>query len=72
MKGLTIAKKLLLSYAVLVIAVSALSVAIVLPWQIRTTSRKFSIDGLHTDSRGKMLVGELINQHRNLFRSAGK
>ncbi len=33
---------------------------------------KFSIDGLHTDLRGKMLMGELINQHRNLFRSAGK
>ncbi len=39
MKGLTIAKKLLLSYAVLVIAVSALSVAIVLPGQIRTMNR---------------------------------
>lgn len=34
--------------------------------------RKFSIDGIHPDLRGKMLIGEIINQHRNLFRSVAK
>ena len=29
---------------------------------------KLSIDGLHPDIRGKMLMGEIINQHKDLFR----
>ena len=28
----------------------------------------FSIDGLHPDVRGKMLMGEIINQHQDLFK----
>ncbi len=28
----------------------------------------FSIDGLHPDIRGKMLMGEIINMHKNLLR----
>ena len=28
----------------------------------------FSVDGLHPDLRGKMLMGEIINQHKNLFK----
>ena len=28
----------------------------------------FSIDGLHNDIRGKMLMGEIINQHQDVFR----
>lgn len=28
---------------------------------------KFSIDGIHPDIRGKMLMGEIINLHRGLF-----
>ena len=28
----------------------------------------FAIDGLHPDIRGKMLMGEIINMHKNLFR----
>ena len=28
---------------------------------------QFSIDGLHPDVRGKMLMGEIINQHKDLF-----
>lgn len=34
--------------------------------------RKFSIDGIHPDLRGKMLIGEIINQHRNLFKGVAK
>ena len=29
---------------------------------------KFSIDGLHPDVYGKMLMGEIINQHKDVFR----
>ncbi|WP_028128675.1 GDSL-type esterase/lipase family protein [Selenomonas sp. AE3005] len=29
---------------------------------------KFSIDGLHPDIIGKMLMGEIINQHKDVFR----
>ena len=29
---------------------------------------RFSIDGLHPDVWGKMLIGEIINQHQNLFK----
>ena len=29
---------------------------------------KFSIDGLHPDVWGKMLMGEIINQHKDIFR----
>ncbi|MBQ1875190.1 MAG: hypothetical protein II145_00500 [Selenomonas sp.] len=29
---------------------------------------KFSIDGLHNDIYGKMLMGEIINRHTNLLR----
>jgi len=29
---------------------------------------KFSVDGIHPDIRGKMLMGELINKNRKLFR----
>ena len=28
----------------------------------------FSVDGIHPDLRGKMLMGEIINQHRKLFK----
>ena len=28
---------------------------------------KFSIDGLHPDVLGKMLMGEIINQHKDVF-----
>ena len=28
----------------------------------------FAIDGLHPDIRGKMLMGEIINMHKNKFR----
>lgn len=31
-------------------------------------SEDFSVDGLHPDLRGKMLMGEIINQHKNLFK----
>ena len=34
--------------------------------QVMDTS--FSIDGLHPDVRGKMLMGEIINQHKDVFR----
>ena len=34
--------------------------------------KNFSIDGIHPDLRGKMLIGEIINQHRNLFRGVAK
>ena len=33
--------------------------------QVMDTS--FSIDGLHPDVRGKMLMGEIINQHKDVF-----
>ncbi|MCR5758194.1 MAG: GDSL family lipase [Selenomonas sp.] len=34
----------------------------------RVMDTGFSIDGLHPDVRGKMLMGEIINQHRDVFR----
>ena len=34
-----------------------------------TMNSKFSIDGIHPDLRGKMLMAEIINRHKNLFRS---
>ena len=30
---------------------------------------KLSIDGIHPDLRGKMLMAEIINKHRKLFKS---
>ena len=32
-----------------------------------TMDVQFSVDGLHPDLRGKMLIGEIINQHKDLF-----
>ena len=32
-----------------------------------TMDVQFSVDGLHPDLRGKMLMGEIINQHKDLF-----
>ena len=32
-----------------------------------TMDAQFSVDGLHPDLRGKMLMGEIINQHKNVF-----
>ena len=28
----------------------------------------FSVDGIHPDIRGKMLIGELISKNKNLFK----
>ena len=33
-----------------------------------TMDTGFSVDGIHPDIRGKMLIGELISKHKNLFR----
>ena len=30
---------------------------------------QFSVDGIHPDLRGKMLIGEIINQSKNLFKN---
>lgn len=35
-----------------------------------TMSNKLAIDGIHPDLRGKMLIGEIINQHKDLFKGA--
>ncbi len=34
-----------------------------------TMDAGFSVDGIHPDLRGKMLIGELISKNRNLFRN---
>ena len=31
-----------------------------------------SVDGLHPDIRGKMMMAEIINKHKNLFKSEEK
>ena len=33
-----------------------------------TMNRDFSVDGIHPDIRGKMLMGELISKHKDLFK----
>ena len=33
-----------------------------------TMNEKFSVDGIHPDIRGKMLIGELISKNKNLFK----
>lgn len=33
-----------------------------------TMDAQFSVDGLHPDLRGKMLMGEIINKHRDVFK----
>ena len=32
-----------------------------------TMNVALSVDGIHPDLRGKMLIGELISKHKNLF-----